>query len=407
MLCGGRRPSGHGARPAAGEGGGGGHRPGEARRLPAGLPRRHRAPLDPRPAGRARPGRALRRAAATPPHHGPVADRPRAVPGHRLGRRHTARPVQLRGDGAAVGPARPPGGGGGTRAGVHAAHGHRGDLLPRGTRPDHGRALPHRGRPRGRTAGHPDRGLRRPGLTGAVAAGTGPAGVRLPDGRVVVPGATAPGRPAGAGGRGRRPLPHRDDRPRRVLAVRHADPQGQRPRPPGRGPRPLPRRVLGRRALAGRPRAHGALLGRGQAPRRTLRPAGALASPGSAVHRRRRPRDVTRVRDRHQPRGRGRRRRRPPSRGAAAPRRCRAAGRPRRAAPPVADRGRHPGTAAPGPPPLHRPRAGRKLPLGDADRAGRLAGLLNSTPWLKRVPAYFIAYGALRERPPAASLRKA
>lgn len=48
--------------------------------------------------------------------------------------------------------------------------------------------------------------------------------------------------------------------------------------------------------------------------------------------------------------------------------------------------------------------AGRS-PLGDADRAGRLAGLLNSTPWLKRVPAYFIGYGALRERPPAASVR--
>ncbi|MGW2349001.1 FAD-dependent oxidoreductase [Actinacidiphila glaucinigra] len=44
-------------------------------------------------------------------------------------------------------------------------------------------------------------------------------------------------------------------------------------------------------------------------------------------------------------------------------------------------------------------------PLGDADRAGRLAGLLNSTPWLNRLPAYFIAYGALRERPPAASVR--
>jgi hypothetical protein len=34
-----------------------------------------------------------------------------------------------------------------------------------------------------------------------------------------------------------------------------------------------------------------------------------------------------------------------------------------------------------------------------------MGGLLATVPWLKRVPAYFIGYGALRERPPARSLR--
>jgi hypothetical protein len=31
--------------------------------------------------------------------------------------------------------------------------------------------------------------------------------------------------------------------------------------------------------------------------------------------------------------------------------------------------------------------------------------LLTTSRWLKRVPAYFIAYGAVRERPPTASVR--
>jgi hypothetical protein len=31
--------------------------------------------------------------------------------------------------------------------------------------------------------------------------------------------------------------------------------------------------------------------------------------------------------------------------------------------------------------------------------------VLTAAPWLRRVPAYFLAYGALRERPPAGSLR--
>jgi 2-polyprenyl-6-methoxyphenol hydroxylase-like FAD-dependent oxidoreductase len=31
--------------------------------------------------------------------------------------------------------------------------------------------------------------------------------------------------------------------------------------------------------------------------------------------------------------------------------------------------------------------------------------VITAVPWLRRLPAYFLAYGALRERPPAASLR--
>jgi len=31
--------------------------------------------------------------------------------------------------------------------------------------------------------------------------------------------------------------------------------------------------------------------------------------------------------------------------------------------------------------------------------------VITTVPWLRRLPAYFLAYGALRERPPSASLR--
>ncbi|WP_455356881.1 FAD-dependent oxidoreductase [Streptomyces sp. SYSU K217416] len=48
--------------------------------------------------------------------------------------------------------------------------------------------------------------------------------------------------------------------------------------------------------------------------------------------------------------------------------------------------------------------AGRPA-FGDPRRAKRLTELLTTSRWLNRVPAYFIAYGALRERPPAASVR--
>ncbi|MEV6164635.1 FAD-dependent oxidoreductase [Streptomyces sp. NPDC052052] len=43
--------------------------------------------------------------------------------------------------------------------------------------------------------------------------------------------------------------------------------------------------------------------------------------------------------------------------------------------------------------------------FGDAKRAQRLGELLTTSRWLNRLPAYFLAYGALRERPPTASLR--
>ncbi|MFI9251935.1 FAD-dependent oxidoreductase [Streptomyces sp. NPDC053069] len=44
-------------------------------------------------------------------------------------------------------------------------------------------------------------------------------------------------------------------------------------------------------------------------------------------------------------------------------------------------------------------------PLGSADRARRVARLIAESRWLRRLPAYFVAYGALRERPPAAAVR--
>lgn len=48
--------------------------------------------------------------------------------------------------------------------------------------------------------------------------------------------------------------------------------------------------------------------------------------------------------------------------------------------------------------------AGRP-PVGNPRRAQRLTELLTTSRWLNRVPAYFLAYGAVRERPPSASLR--
>ncbi|MEE1753125.1 FAD-dependent oxidoreductase [Streptomyces sp. SP18CS02] len=45
-------------------------------------------------------------------------------------------------------------------------------------------------------------------------------------------------------------------------------------------------------------------------------------------------------------------------------------------------------------------------PLGDPERARRLAERIGTSRWLNRVPAYFLAYGALRERPPAVSVRR-
>ncbi|MFE5022980.1 hypothetical protein ACFRAO_06460 [Streptomyces sp. NPDC056656] len=48
--------------------------------------------------------------------------------------------------------------------------------------------------------------------------------------------------------------------------------------------------------------------------------------------------------------------------------------------------------------------AGRP-PFGNAWRAKRMSDLLTTSPWLKRVPAYFIGYGAVGERPPAESVR--
>ncbi|QHC27018.1 FAD-dependent oxidoreductase [Streptomyces sp. GS7] len=44
-------------------------------------------------------------------------------------------------------------------------------------------------------------------------------------------------------------------------------------------------------------------------------------------------------------------------------------------------------------------------PFGNPRRAKRAAELLTTSRWLNRLPAYFLAYGAVRERPPAASVR--
>ncbi|MFI9052303.1 FAD-dependent oxidoreductase [Streptomyces sp. NPDC053427] len=46
-----------------------------------------------------------------------------------------------------------------------------------------------------------------------------------------------------------------------------------------------------------------------------------------------------------------------------------------------------------------------EAPFGHPRRAQRVAELLTTSRWLNRVPAYFLAYGAVRERPPAASVR--
>ncbi|MEU0370170.1 FAD-dependent oxidoreductase [Streptomyces sp. NPDC006283] len=45
-------------------------------------------------------------------------------------------------------------------------------------------------------------------------------------------------------------------------------------------------------------------------------------------------------------------------------------------------------------------------PFGNPKRAKRLAELVTTSRRLNRLPAYFLAYGALRERPPAASVRR-
>jgi len=51
--------------------------------------------------------------------------------------------------------------------------------------------------------------------------------------------------------------------------------------------------------------------------------------------------------------------------------------------------------------------AGRQVfgARADAAQPPRPVRIITTMPWLRRVPAYFLAYGALRERPPAAALR--
>ncbi|MET9959918.1 FAD-dependent oxidoreductase [Streptomyces sp. NPDC006326] len=46
-----------------------------------------------------------------------------------------------------------------------------------------------------------------------------------------------------------------------------------------------------------------------------------------------------------------------------------------------------------------------RVAFGHPRQVERLTELITDSPWLNRLPAYFLAYGALRERPPEASLR--
>ncbi|MEV6058129.1 FAD-dependent oxidoreductase [Streptomyces sp. NPDC052107] len=45
-------------------------------------------------------------------------------------------------------------------------------------------------------------------------------------------------------------------------------------------------------------------------------------------------------------------------------------------------------------------------PFGREQRARRMARLLAESRWMRRLPAYFIGYGALKERPPASAVRR-
>lgn len=45
-------------------------------------------------------------------------------------------------------------------------------------------------------------------------------------------------------------------------------------------------------------------------------------------------------------------------------------------------------------------------PFGSPERAQRVVGLLAGSRWARHLPAYFIGYGALRERPPEAAVRE-
>ncbi|MGW0997732.1 FAD-dependent oxidoreductase [Streptomyces sp. NPDC002523] len=44
-------------------------------------------------------------------------------------------------------------------------------------------------------------------------------------------------------------------------------------------------------------------------------------------------------------------------------------------------------------------------PLGSASRTRRIVRMLTRARWIRRLPAYWVAYGALRERPPAKAVR--
>ncbi|MES4891180.1 FAD-dependent oxidoreductase [Streptomyces sp. NPDC096012] len=47
-----------------------------------------------------------------------------------------------------------------------------------------------------------------------------------------------------------------------------------------------------------------------------------------------------------------------------------------------------------------------RSPLGSPQRAERVARLVAGSRWIRRFPAYFVAYGALREHPPEAAVRR-
>ena len=51
------------------------------------------------------------------------------------------------------------------------------------------------------------------------------------------------------------------------------------------------------------------------------------------------------------------------------------------------------------------PLLGGQLSIGERAEPPLPFRAINKAPWLRRVPAYFLAYGAMRERPPSAALR--
>ncbi len=247
MLRGRGRPGRDDAGAAAGPGRGRGDRAREARRLPAGLPRGHRAPHHPGPARRPGAGRAVRRAAAEPGRRGRdpgragrcAADREHvpAAPGRGSSPLRRARP--------AVGPAEPARRGRRRRARLPPAARHPGHVAGPGERS--GRRRPVRDDDRARRGDHrrdpgrPHRRLRRQALGPARRVRPARDRVRRPVRHLVVPAAAAPRGAAGHLAPADREGALRGGDPARgLLPDRLPRPQGQRRAAARRGRRGVP-----------------------------------------------------------------------------------------------------------------------------------------------------------------------